>query len=173
MREYMGLYRGKRIDNGKWTAGSLMCSASFLQSKIYIARTAYCASVCDSKNKELMIGGFAEVDPDTVGECTGLRDKNGKLIFEGDIAKESFEGVSSDCDGEHSFLVDFEGYKIGRVSFGGHGAFITSTYGELWKDGEQVDYTPTRRKRLVGYRSEVIGNIHDNPELLKGGEGDG
>lgn len=75
MREHMGLYRGKR-SNGEWVEGFYMN----LGGKYHY--------ILDGKLD--ITGGFPdlvkyEVDPDTVGECTGDTDKNGKLIFEDDV----------------------------------------------------------------------------------------
>ena len=78
------LSRGKRLDSGEWIYGY------------------YCRISKAGNDKHYIIPSFAsavygvEVDPATVGQCTGLEDKNGKLIFEGDIVKGHNEYEISD-----------------------------------------------------------------------------
>ena len=119
MREM--LFRGKRIDNGEWVYGDLI----HIGSKSYIT---HC------------------VDSDTVGQYTGLTDKNGKKIFEGDIVKVT--GLYPDRDGEKRI---WRQIRVGEV-FYYHGAY----YFDKWL------LCKTSEKCL-----EVIGNIHDDPELLE------
>lgn len=125
MNETRGLWRGKRLDNGEWVEGDL----SRMGEQLYIA------------NKEHW--KFA-VDPSTLGEYTGLRDKNGKLIFEGDILRHN---------GGTFHEVVFE-RRNGNAYFG----WVMNQL-ETWNF--DLDFL----RQL-----EVIGNIHDNPELLNGGE---
>ena len=85
---------------------------------------------------------------DTIGQYTGLTDKNGKKIFEGDIV--SFKRVNA---------LGYTTSRIGDVRYYDKLPifYIMATTGDAWDwcDCEDI---------------EVIGNIHDNPELLKGGE---
>ncbi|MCM1059439.1 MAG: YopX family protein [Eubacterium sp.] len=82
------------------------------------------------------------VDPSTLGECTSLTDKNGKRIFEGDICKDSLGKI---------FIVEWDTNNA---------RFLGWT-----RSGEQhIVYVGKEPK------AEVVGNIHDNPELLKGAD---
>lgn len=154
MREI--LFRGKRLDNGEWIEG-FYCKHNTVK---------VCLTSDDPKPKHLIIvDGFCdwgfepplqgiEVDPATVGQFTGLMDKNGKQIFEGDIVicRQEIEGNHVRVCVEIGFI---------EMKFGAFGLHRKQGYYRPFKDW------------LEDYEYEVIGNIHDNPELVKGGESDG
>ena len=123
MREI--LFRGKRKDNGKWVEGHY---GEYYSGKENVS--------CISIPKETISGSLCyEVIPETIFEFTGLTDKNGIKIFEGDILK----GLYANGNAEVEMI---NGSWVGYA-------------GKGWTDiGYVVD------------RVEVIGNIHDNPELL-------
>lgn len=144
MRE--NLFHGKRKDNGKWVEGCLLGNDVIVPKgqSFYI-----CHSILDSALT------VYEVIPETIGQYTGLADKNGKKIFEADIVKCTDTNV--DCtftavvlfgnpNGEYNW-----GFQLMRVS--GSTANIDIL---LWVDMEET-----------GAFIEVIGNIYDNPELLE------
>ena len=161
MREHMGLYRGKRIDNGEWVEGYL---TGALSGGFWI-----------DESTKLGVPIIRKVDPDTVGECTGLRDKNGKLIFEGDVFKfpdEVWESYYTSCGTEYNSW-EVENYGVvGFCDYSGRFEFIRYKFNE---NSVEADLHENREMEFYEFvcELEIIGNIHDNPELLKGGEGDG
>ena len=132
MREI--LFRGKRTDCEAWVEGDLI--QAFRGNQISACGimphtpTAYCW----------------KVEPETIGQYTGLTDKNGVRIFEGDI----IQSLESSVTG----LVQW---------FPEHSAFM------VWcKSANEVGFLYECADII-----KVIGNIHDNPELLEGGGGNG
>ena len=105
--------------------------------------------ICANDYSEIL-GDWAIVDSSTVGQYTGLTDKNGKKIFEGDIIK-----IVPDYDYS-------DDYSISKV-YSYNGVFCVDYHGD--------DFYSTALGFLDDYLFdgdfEVIGNIHDNPELLE------
>ena len=128
------LFRGKRIDNGEWVYGVAFPHDNC--GKVTMFR---------QNQGDGALEGL-EVLHETVGQYTGLTDKNGKKIFDGDIVKVT--GLYPDRDGEQRIWRQF---RVGEV-FYYHGAFFFGKW-ELQKASEKC--------------IEIIGNIHDNPELLE------
>lgn len=132
MREI--LFRGKRVDNGKWITGYYFhyetCHEHFI-----ITDMSYDMPVME------------QVIPETVGQYTGLTDKNGKKIFEGDII-----AIDEDSIYYHTAAGPVRTYKGMWVSFYLPDAHGRDCYDELYR---------------INSEREVIGNIHDNPELLQ------
>lgn len=158
MREYMGVYRGKRLDNGAWVDGNLI---TLHDSRCYIINNKFGACIDFDGNFIMTEAPFVcEVDPKTVGECTGLR-YEGKLIFEGDLF-----GFDDDCIGVVIF-------KDGCFRMQVYGMCETYTEAGYSEDGggwgivecEPIDWYYVKD---LG----IIGNVHDNPELVKGGADD-
>lgn len=124
MREI--LFRGKRIDTGKWIEGSLVVAADRYYIYVLIGNE---------------LAEF-EVDPKTVGEYTGLKDKNGIKIFEGDVVRSIRYAVVK----WHWVLGGFVLYRPPES------LFSSNRYWMLFDVG------------LAPY--EVVGNEFDSPELL-------
>ena len=145
MREHMGLFRGKRLDNGEWIEGHYVCL-----KYVYYDKREHLITHRET-------GVSYTVDPDTIGECTGLRDKNGKLIFEGDIVREFYNGKCVVKYGRHKLPCCGCCYDYHESV----GFYLKDKWDSPHSDDE------------AWHGLEIIGNIHDNPELLKGGEGNG
>lgn len=139
MNETRGLWRGKDVAFGEWVEGDLVCD------KFFDGSMNYCIFERDFDNSKSYT-----IDPSTLGECTGLSDKNGKLIFEGDIL--GFDGASGNYD-----LVEYHNGVFGvRIKPEGGDENYSCCEFPLWE--ELSTCVP----------AEVIGNIHDNPELCLG-----
>lgn len=140
MREI--LFRGKRIDNGEWVEGYYFCSRNPHRENIH-------------KIHPLDSDWSYEISPSTVGQFTDLTDKNSKKIFEGDILaveqiSDSIEHFESPVKCPYNVVVKWD-----KCSW-------------MWET------IGTARKRYLHFpeawlfrKCEVIGNIHDNPELLE------
>lgn len=141
MREM--LFRGKRVRDGEWVEGFYVNVPEHY--KYEMSGESYIVSINN--------GLFMEVISETVGEYTGLTDKNGKRIFEGDIVR------LYDTWGEWRAVVEF-GNPNGNYSWGWQLKPISRTDANTdilcWVEMEEA-----------GAFCEVIGNIHDNPELLE------
>lgn len=94
---------------------------------------------------------------ETLGQFTGLHDKNKTRIYEGDIVRMSY--VAEICTDDDCY--EEEGKYVGVAA-------ITANKGVCLNPCVKNGLYNTKYKPLSAYRSEVIGNIYDNPELLKG-----
>ena len=134
------LFRGKRFDNGKWVEGGYI-PLDVDSGYTYIIEPCIYASTFSAL--DLIKLHLILVIPETVGQYTGLTDKNGVKIFEGDILAANFDE-------------DFpENLTIVEV--------VWNEYGWCTKEGSAV---PDAFDDSDGDLFEIIGNIHDNPELL-------
>ena len=130
MREI--LFRGKRMDNGEWVYGYYVHIGPVSCQRTYII-PEYASALYVN-----------EVYPSTVGQYTGLKDKHGKRIFEGDIAK-VLQGKDKD--------IAYVGFENGAfMLYPKTGNIYERTLWSYWYNDWDV---------------EVIGNITDNPELLE------
>jgi uncharacterized phage protein (TIGR01671 family) len=129
MREI--LFRGKRKDfDNEWLYGFYT---------LYNNNRGMKPTIITGTEENCCI--LLEVIPETIGQYTGLTDKNGKKIFEGDIVLYGFTPCVVKFDTDNARFMLYEN-------------------GKYLKNGFNVDTMKLK---------EVIGNIHDNPELLKGG----
>ena len=161
MREI--LFRGKSADNGEWIEG-----AYYKQEEFYGDKEESHIIIQSTETLEFdQALEFSVVIPETVGQYTGLTDKNGNKIFEGDIIKDRENALHIVKIGEyypeHYLRLCcnlLEPKKLCNL-YGVYAERITN-------DEYKYDCFVIPPKNGV----EVIGNIHDNPELLKGGDSD-
>lgn len=127
------LFRGKRIDNGEWVEGQY--------AYLLNARTKDGEPI-----KHMILDGTPfglTVDPSTVGQYTGLTDKNGQWIFEGDV-------------------MEFDAYGL---HYKGVVSFVDGNCGIMCNRPNASPFLDDAIKR---HDAICVGNIHDNPELLEG-----
>ena len=126
-------FRGKRIDNDEWVYGYLWESQDPTKTEKSIKAT-FIYTACSVER------GY-EVFPESVGQYTGLKDKNDKEIYEGDILKlDGWKGTQQICFIKGAFcLADKEGAFVGDIHYIHHASIK---------------------------QSKIVGNIYENPELL-------
>jgi uncharacterized phage protein (TIGR01671 family) len=133
-------FRGKQVGSGKWVYGLLLKN----KLGIYI--------ITEENPHECTLYGYITIEqyyrviPETVGEFTGLKDKNGKEVYEPDLL----------FDGEQTWLVEYA-----RTMCGFHARDIHAKSCNIFSLYHLCNRH--NQKREV----EVIGNIHDNPSLLE------
>ena len=141
-------FRAKCLDNGEWVCGgSSLISDDFCV--IQKGTEFYCETRVYSRTERFFqMQGFV-CDKNTLGQFTGLLDKNGKEIYEGDIIG---------CHNPNIKHLIFYNEKQGR--------FMAALNGDI--ENDFIGVCGLDDSRWTGSK-KVIGNIHDNPELLKGG----
>lgn len=152
MREI--LFRAKRLDNGEWVYGDLLTPTDIMDVWEISENTG--------------MGDRYEIDPETVGQYTGLKDRNGNKIFEGDIVKFNkqigkivFEkgafGVGMDENIDYENIED--NVEIFSKGWNGYSGCYNDNFISLWEIMWNFD-------DKAGECIEVSGNIYDNFELL-------
>ena len=131
MREI--LFRGKRIDTGEWVYG-------YVAIHTIIGEETELKTVIVQKTDKIYQYNSWIVDPETVGQYTGLKDKNGKKIFEGDVLEGNIANL----------VVAYEG----------------ATFIAYWFDHD-YDYGKEKMWCNLVEGGKVIGDVHDNPELVE------
>ena len=133
------LFKAKRLDNGEWVQGALIYDD---MDKLYriIIELDYSTGTC------IRAGKAPRVDVSTICQCTGLKDKNGKLIWENDVVKDE-EGNFYKTIWQNNYYQFFSWIRV------------KSEIPQV--DGKGDSYL------LRSVEIEVIGNIFDNKELLE------
>ena len=130
------LFKAKRIDNGEWVTGQYVKGLDMYDKEVHLifepATILYSSGETD---------GWSEIDPATICQCTGLKDKNGKLIWENDIV------VCRDFTEEKYVIA----WKQDEACF----------------EYQQYGCSIMNFEQLSGCEVEVIGNIFDNAGLLE------
>lgn len=140
------IFRGKRLYDGEWVEGYLFDDGMSDNKRLFVGGlviTDYVGTADDQYEVGL---DFCEVEPETVGQFTGVTDRNGQKIFEGDIVR------------HYNNLTDPTKYEVGKVFWDKKGTCFRRTS------------NPSSVFMNFDCCYEVVGTIHDNPELLKDGE---
>lgn len=140
------LYRAKRIDNGEWTQGNLIWSND--------SEVGYEAIIIPTNDSNMYTKGegrgdlgfenWHKVDKDTICQCTGLKDKNGELIWENDIVRTVYDR------NEHIYQVVWDESELDFKATNGKENYESN-----------FEYLPCCDE------IEILGNRFDNPELLE------
>ena len=144
------MFRGKRMDNGEWVKGFYVC----VLDTHYIMTGKF-----DSLTNGIINSEAYKVDPGTVGQFAGLTDRNGVKIFEGDIVR------------WHDNTELSVGGQIAEVCFGKY-RDADSVFDDIFPLGFYIRFSDKNCitiSWLDEYKNyfDIIGNIHDNPELLE------
>lgn len=152
------LFRGKAVESGEWHFG------------MFCAENYHAESPCIMPHyKDQTVDPFDwKVDPETVGQFTSLYDKNGTKIFEGDIIRmnQCQEDLAEVCFGEFK-CIDMETESATDTVIGWYYKVIPTDALSQVEPFSLPFQMNEHWAKACSY--EVIGNIHDNPELLKGG----
>ena len=130
------LFKAKRLDNGEWVQGYYVKGLDMYDKEVHLIFEPNTMFYSSGETD-----GWYKVVPSTICQCTGLKDKNGKLIWENDIVKINNSKVN--------VLITFRDFEI----------ICTIASEKYYKHRLEYDT-----------EYEVIGNIFDNPELLESEE---
>lgn len=133
-------FRGIRIDNGEWVYGD------------YHRRVGnvHCIICMEPDDNGKVVYVVHQVDDDTIGQFTGLHDKNGKEIYEGDIVKWILTMPGVGLNGGYE---EYEIEEIDVIKWDSGALYLGEYCAAVFADESE------------GY-AEIVGNIHDNPEIL-------
>lgn len=141
------LFKAKRVDNGEWVQGNLILSND--------AEDGYRAIIIPTNNSNMFTKGgtkgdlgfenWYKVNKDTICRCTGLKDRNGKLIWENDIM---VAHLDEDYPEDETYI---------KIIWHGNGFYV------MERGGKDITLISKSDQEYF----EVCGNIFDNPQLLE------
>lgn len=143
------LFKAKRLDNGEWVIGNLIQNPFFKGVRSWISSEQEDKTRLRSISRTQALWNSIEADSSTICQCTGLKDKNGKLIWENDIIE---------CkDGKRNFQtqIEWDAYCAGFI------------FQDTETSAAGLDAITANG---LYSESKVIGNIFDNTELLESEE---
>lgn len=154
------LYRGKRADNGEWVQGWLKPyqNGGYDDIKEYPRLCIQNGSL----SKDIY-----EVIPETVGQWTGLTDKNGIKVFDGDIVKDDNLDTILLCDTRKSKRTGIAIVKYGLHDVPSDDPFCWGKALGFYFDGDTLYPTPAMYEESDEFFFEIIGNFYDNADLLE------
>lgn len=135
------LYKAKRTDNGEWVTGFYVKGSDIYGEEVYVIFETDAIFYSHGETD-----GFAEINPATICQCTGLKDKNGKLIWENDIVN----CITTDCE-EYARQIVYDKEELDFKATNG-----------------KEDYSSEFEYLSCLVEIEVTGNVFDDPELLEG-----
>lgn len=145
------IFRGKRLDNGEWVEGDYF--RKYIYDRYDNGSLHHLIGWQVTDNDGEKFNDYEDVDPDTVGQYTGMKDKNGKKIFEGDIFKD-YSGIFRSVFRVPGGLA----FEDNPVSFGYDHRAPVYPYSSI---------AEMQNASWLSRYCEIIGNIHDHPDLLK------
>lgn len=144
------VFKAKRLDNGEWVVGN--CIDDGVTGQVFIHAVGNSVNESDKVGEEGCLQFVAfEVAPSTICQCTGLKDKNGRVIWENDIVNGSIKRGAA----FYRCLVLWNECKA-RFDVRAMGCNFPMTLDECTDDIS-----------MSGFEYEVVGNVFDNPELLE------